>query len=88
MARSPRNTIPPMPPKLTNVEAMDAGRVLRFKLKNSGWREVDLEGFISRIQGLAALKDEHVFAKAEVIDWGLRSADRAISGLRRRRCYV
>ena len=57
-------------PKLIKVEAMDTGRVLRFKLKNSGWREVDLEGFISRVQGLAALKDERVFAKAKVIDWG------------------
>jgi hypothetical protein len=56
-------------PKLTKVEAMNAGRVLRFQLKNSEWREVDLEGFISRIRGLAALKDERVFAKAKVIDW-------------------
>jgi hypothetical protein len=57
-------------PKLTKVEAKDTGRVLRFKLKNSGWREVDLEGFISRIQGLAALQDARIFAKAKVIDWG------------------
>ncbi|MGD0142608.1 MAG: hypothetical protein ABSC92_05580 [Rhizomicrobium sp.] len=55
--------------KLADVEAVEAGRMLRFRLENAGWREVDLAGFISRIQGLAALKDERVFAKAKVIDW-------------------
>jgi hypothetical protein len=29
-------------PKLTKVEATDTGHMLRFKLKNSAWREVDL----------------------------------------------
>ena len=56
--------------KLIKVEAMDTRRVLRFKLRNLGCREVDLEGLISRIHGLAALKDDRVFAKAKVIDWG------------------
>jgi hypothetical protein len=57
-------------PKLAKVEALDTGRVLRFKLKNAEWREVDLAGFISRFRGLAALQDERVFAKAKVTDWG------------------
>ena len=57
-------------PKLAKVEVPGTGRVLRFKLKNANWAHVDLAGFIARFRGLEPLKDDRLFAKAKVIDWG------------------
>ena len=43
---------------------------LRIKFRGRKWRSVNLAGLIARQEFLAPLRDEALFAKARVIDWG------------------
>jgi hypothetical protein len=57
---------------LPNIERVKVlpNQVLRLKFRRHGWKSVRLAGLIAREPFLALLKDEAVFGKAKVIDWG------------------
>jgi Protein of unknown function (DUF2442) len=57
-------------PRIAKIEAKQ-GTVLRFLLKREkAWRQANLSGLVSRYAVLEPLKDESLFAKARIIDWG------------------
>ena len=58
--------------ELPNIEKVEAGkdRTLRIKFRRGGWKSVRLDGFIAREAAMSPLKDQAIFRKAKVIDWG------------------
>jgi hypothetical protein len=57
-------------PRIAKIE-IKPGTVLRFLLKGErAWRQANLCGLVSRYAVLEPLKDESLFAKGRIIDWG------------------
>lgn len=61
-----------MTQELPNIDKVEAGKdyTLRIKFRRGGWKSVRLTGFIARESAMSTLKDEAIFRKAKVIDWG------------------
>lgn len=55
--------------RLKSIKVLRASR-LKLAWRDGGTAVCDLTGLIARSHGLAPLKDESVFAKAKLIDWG------------------
>ena len=61
-----------MTKELPSIDRVGAGKdhALRIKFRRGGWKTVRLAGFIARERVMWTLKDEAIFRKAKVIDWG------------------
>ena len=57
---------------LPNIEKVEAsGRLaLRIKFTRGGWKTVRLAEFIAREKAMSSLRNQTVFRKAMVSDWG------------------
>jgi hypothetical protein len=56
-------------PRLVKVE-LAGDRRLKIKFRKQGWRAVRLDGLIERFSALRPLRDQSLFARAKVADWG------------------
>jgi hypothetical protein len=56
-------------PRLVKVEVAGDHR-LKIKFRKEGWRTVRLDGLIERFRALRPLRDQSLFKRAKVADWG------------------